>query len=126
MENDSRYFEAIKDMVFADEESERIESYIKANKLSDDEAQQILTKARAQRCAYIRKKGVKKLSFGLLGFAICAVFAIFSMKQEDPTTRKLMQIAVYGGVAGTSLFIATGLMDIIGAAKRTGGIPNKD
>lgn len=125
MGNESRYFEAIKDMIFADEEAERIESYIKANKLSDDESQQILTKARAQRCAYIRKKGLKKLSFGLLGFAICAVFAIFSMKQENPT-RKLMQIAVYGGVAGTSLFIATGLMDVLGAAKRTGGIPNKD
>ena len=121
MAEEDRYYQAIEDLVFRDEEPQTIADYIQANKIEDGDA--YLKRAKGERFGKIRKKGYIKLGVALVGLLACALTIYLKYDKEIGLTQNL-KYGMMAPIAILSFFLATGLVDIVGAPKRKGEIPN--
>ena len=114
-----RYNRRIRKFVFAGDEDVKFSEYYKANRLEEQQGEEIRLKAVQARHAVVRGMGTKKLVIGILVAAV-SIAVFFMTKGMVPEMKKNVDYAVYGGIAIGSIFLSSGAIYLLAPGHRKG------
>ena len=116
-----RFNTRIRTFVFKGEERTNFEEYFRANKIGEEEGEQMRLKAMKARNTVVRKMGYRKIVIGLVIVGVSATIFFMTIGMVAEIKRNL-DLAVYGGLAVGSLFLSSGFIYTLAPGYRKGEV----